>query len=170
MTVFWSFRSSHPEEFYKIENLKNFAIFREKHFCWSPWSSVSFPNVSKSIFFIEHLQGTAIGTFIEYLTSLTHSLTGRIIYHFIFFSFFDNYQHKWECFFGKIVYKMSDEWYIEWQRVITSDNEWQRLVQRVTTTDSEWQRLITKENEWLFRPIFFFFERSLLISTLKRTL
>ena len=152
MTVFWSFRSSHPEEFYKIENLKNFAIFREKHFCWSPWSSASFPNVSKSIFFIEHLQGTAIGTFIEYLTSLTHSLTGRIIYHFIFFSFFDNYQHKWECFFGKIVYKMSDEWYIEWQRMATigttSDNDWQRM----TATDNEGKWVVVSAN-------FFFFSR-----------
>ena len=57
---------------------------------------------------------------------------------------------------GMIVYKKTDEWYIEWQRVVQrvttsgtkSDNEWQRMVQRVTTND----------NEWVFRPIFFFFQ------------
>ena len=39
----------------------------------------------------------------------------------------------------EIVYKKTDEWYIEWQRVIMSDNEdskwyneWQRVVQQVT--------------------------------------
>ena len=49
-----------------------------------------------------------------------------------------------------IVYKKTDEWYIEWQRVTasgtTSDNKWQRVVQRVTTSgtanDNEWY------NEW----------------------
>ena len=31
-----------------------------------------------------------------------------------------------------IVYKKTDEWYIELQRVTTNDNEWQQVVQRVT--------------------------------------
>ena len=51
-----------------------------------------------------------------------------------------------------IVYKKTDEWYIEWQRVTTNDNEWQRVVQRVTTNDNEWynewQRMTTSDNEW----------------------
>ena len=55
-----------------------------------------------------------------------------------------------------IVYKKTDEWYIEWQRVkasgTTSDNEWQRVVQRVTTSgttsDKEWQRMTKSDNEW----------------------
>ena len=57
---------------------------------------------------------------------------------------------------SKIVYKKTDKWYIEWQRVTTNDNEWQRVVQRVTTSDTtsdnEWQRVttsgITSDNEW----------------------
>ena len=82
-----------------------------------------------------------------------------------------------------IIYKKTDEWYIEWQRevqrVTTSDNEWQRVVQRVTTSsttsdnewrvvqrittrDKEWQRVVQQvtmnDNEWPFRPIFLFFK------------
>ena len=52
------------------------------------------------------------------------------------------------------VTKNGSEWYKEWQRVV------KRVVQRVTTND----------NEWLFRSIFFFFERILLGDNLKRTL
>ena len=37
-----------------------------------------------------------------------------------------------------MVYKKTDEWYIEWQQVKMSENEWQR----VTTNDKEWY------NEW----------------------
>ena len=42
-----------------------------------------------------------------------------------------------------IVYKKTDDWIIEWQRVTTnsttSDNKWQR----VTKNDNEWQRMTT---------------------------
>ena len=67
-------------------------------------------------------------------------------------------------------------------RVTTSDNEWynewQRVVQRVTTSgtmsgttsDNEWQGVTTNDNEWLFRSVFLFFERILLIGYQKRTL
>ena len=62
----------------------------------------------------------------------------------------------------KIVYKKTDEWYIEWQRMTKSDNEWynewQRMTtsdnewynewQRVTSNDSKWQRMTTSDNEW----------------------
>ena len=78
----------------------------------------------------------------------------------------------------QIVYKKTDEWYNEWQRVTTSgttsDNEWQRVVksrlfikrqtsdtssnnkwynkrQWVTMYDNEWQRMTTittSENKW----------------------
>ena len=52
----------------------------------------------------------------------------------------------------QFVYKKTEEWYIEWQRVPTNDNEWQRVVQRVktsnTTKDNEWQRITTSGNEW----------------------
>ena len=44
----------------------------------------------------------------------------------------------------KIVYKKTDKWYNEWQRVTTSDNEWQRITK--------------SDNEWPFRLIFFFFQ------------
>ena len=61
-----------------------------------------------------------------------------------------------------IVYKKTDEWYIEWQRVTTNDNEWYSEWQRVTTSsttsdnewewvtmnDNEWQRVRTNDNEW----------------------
>ena len=53
-----------------------------------------------------------------------------------------------------------NDWYNEWQQMITSgttnDNEWQRVIQQVTTSDTtsdnEWQRVVlqmkTNENEW----------------------
>ena len=41
-----------------------------------------------------------------------------------------------------IAYKKTDEWYIEWQRVVqretTRDNDWQQM----TTSDNEWQRVV----------------------------
>ena len=56
-------------------------------------------------------------------------------------------------FYGKawIVYKKTDEWYIEWQRVTTSgtsDNEWQRVTTSGTTSHNEWQRVTTSDNGW----------------------
>ena len=54
--------------------------------------------------------------------------------------------------FFLIVYKKTDEWYIEWQRVTTrgatTDKEWQRVIQRVTTNDKEWQQMTASDNEW----------------------
>ena len=73
-----------------------------------------------------------------------------------------------------IVCKKTDEWYIEWHRITTSDNEWQRVVQRKTrsgttsgiewynkwqqmiqrvtasgiASDSEWQRTTTSKKKW----------------------
>ena len=51
-----------------------------------------------------------------------------------------------------IIYKKTDEWNIEWKRVIasgtTSDNEWQRVVQRMTTIDNKLQRVTANVNEW----------------------
>ena len=73
-----------------------------------------------------------------------------------------------------IVYKKTDEWYIEWQwlttsgttsdnkwqRVTTNDiewyNEWQRVIQRVAMNGNKWQRVVqrmttsgtTSDNEW----------------------
>ena len=42
---------------------------------------------------------------------------------------------------GQIIYKKTDEWYIERQRVVqrvtTNDSERQRVAQRVTTNDKE---------------------------------
>ena len=56
----------------------------------------------------------------------------------------------------KIVYKKTDEWYIEWQWMTTSDaksdNEWYNKWQRMTVSDNEWQRVVqrmtTSDNEW----------------------
>ena len=56
----------------------------------------------------------------------------------------------------KIVYKKTDEWYVEWQRVVqrvtTNDNEWYNEWQRMTTSDNEWynewQRMTTSDNKW----------------------
>ena len=42
---------------------------------------------------------------------------------------------------SKIVYKKTDEWYIEWQRVTTKR-------QRVTSNDNEWHRVTTNDYEW----------------------
>ena len=55
-----------------------------------------------------------------------------------------------------IVYKKTDESYIEWQRMTTSgttnDNEWQRVIQRVITNENEWQGVVQwmkkNESEW----------------------
>ena len=65
----------------------------------------------------------------------------------------------------KIVYKKTDAWYIEWQRVVqrvvqrmttsdttsdkTSDNEWQQVIQGVIKNDNKWQRVVQqmKTNE-----------------------
>ena len=61
-----------------------------------------------------------------------------------------------------IVYKKTDERYIEWQWVTTNDNEWQRMTtsdnewynewQRMTTngttSDNEWQRVTANDSEW----------------------
>ena len=52
-----------------------------------------------------------------------------------------------------IVYKKTDEWYIEWQRVVqqvtTNDNEWFNKWQGVTTiATKEWQRMRMSGNEW----------------------
>ena len=63
----------------------------------------------------------------------------------------------------RIIYKNTDEWYNEWQRMTTSDNkwqlvttndnewynEWQRVTRSGTTSDYEWQRVTTSDNEWL---------------------
>ena len=54
------------------------------------------------------------------------------------------------------VYKKTDEWYIECQRVTTSgttsDKEWQRVIRSGATSDKEWQRVMkrvsTNNNEW----------------------
>ena len=51
-----------------------------------------------------------------------------------------------------IVYKLTEKWCIEWQRVImsetTSDNEWYNEWQRVTKSgtmrDNEWQRVVQR--------------------------
>ena len=41
-----------------------------------------------------------------------------------------------------IVYKKTDEWYIDWQQMTASDNEWYNELQRMTTrgaaSDKEW--------------------------------
>ena len=54
--------------------------------------------------------------------------------------------------FLMIVYKKTDEWYIEWQRVTKNDNEWQRVTTSSTTSDKEWQRVIqrvtTRDKKW----------------------
>ena len=83
------------------------------------------------------------------------------------------------------VTRSDNEWHSEWQRMTRSDKEWQRMVQRVTRNDNEWQRMTTSgttsgttsDNEWQrmtmsgdFGQFSFFFERNLLIGTLKWTL
>ena len=62
-----------------------------------------------------------------------------------------------------MVYKKTDEWYIEWLRVVqqvtTNNNEWynewQRVVQRVTTSDNEWyskwKRMKANESDFRFQ-------------------
>ena len=50
------------------------------------------------------------------------------------------------CSVKKIVYKKTDVWYVEWQRMrmsdTTSDKEWQRVVQRMKTNENKSKRVI----------------------------
>ena len=46
-----------------------------------------------------------------------------------------------------IIFKKTEEWYIQWQRVTMSN----------ITSDNDWQRVITNDNERPFPQIFFFF-------------
>ena len=89
----------------------------------------------------------------KYLDMNAGLWSGVCVRSWIFENVFENF---W------IVYKIADEWYIEWQRVVqrvitsdnewqrmtTNDNEWQHVVQRVTTSDNEWQRATKNHNEW----------------------
>ena len=51
-----------------------------------------------------------------------------------------------------MIYKKTDELYIEWQRMRPNDSEWQQVVQQVTPNDNEWQRVVQRvtisDNEW----------------------
>ena len=84
-----------------------------------------------------------------------------------FYETVDVISFHWVSTKQTIVYKNTDKWYIEWQRVTTSDttsdnkwqrvttndnewyNEWQRMVQRETASDKKWQRMKTSDNKWL---------------------
>ena len=48
-----------------------------------------------------------------------------------------------------IVYKKTDEWYIEWQRVTTNNNEWynewERMTASDTASDNKWQQIAMRE-------------------------
>ena len=71
-----------------------------------------------------------------------------------------SFRHSRCIGYRKIIYKKTDEWYIEWQWMTTSDNEWYNKWQRMTTSGTangnewynEWQRLTTSaaadDNEW----------------------
>ena len=58
-----------------------------------------------------------------------------------------------------IVYKKTDKWYIEWQRVTASgtksDNEWQRVTRNENEWYNEWQLMTTSDH---FGWFFFFFQ------------
>ena len=75
----------------------------------------------------------------------------------------------------RIVYKKTDKWYIEWQRVTLSDSEWYNEWQRMTTSGNDWQLVVqpitTSDNEW-FRLIFLFSNKrgGLPLNILRRTL
>ena len=49
---------------------------------------------------------------------------------------------KKEIPWWRILYKKTDVWYIEWQRVTLSDNKWYNEWQRMTTSGR------TSDNEW----------------------
>ena len=55
---------------------------------------------------------------------------------------------------SRIVYKKTssdNEWYNEWQPMITSDNEWYNEWQQMTTSDNQWykrQRVTTNGSKW----------------------
>ena len=69
-----------------------------------------------------------------------------------FYETVDVISFHWVSTKQTIVYKKTDKWYIEWQRVTTSgttsDNEWYNEKQRVTRNDNEWKRVTTNDKEW----------------------
>ena len=50
--------------------------------------------------------------------------------------------------YKRIVYKKTDEWYIDWQRVTANDNKCQRVTTSGKTSDKERQRMEMNNSEW----------------------
>ena len=50
-----------------------------------------------------------------------------------------------------IVYKKTEEWYIEWQLVTASGATSDKVRQQVTKTDNEWQEVVILANFHFFR-------------------
>ena len=65
--------------------------------------------------------------------------------------YFNRNIRLFEMLIFMIVYKKTEEWYIEWQRVTTNDSKWEQVVQRVITSDNdwynEWQQVTKSDNE-----------------------
>ena len=83
--------------------------------------------------------------------NIKHVIPGYVLLNEI-----NNHWNDLFTYILKIVYKKTDEWYLEWQRVTTSDNEWYNEWQEMTTSDKEWQWVVqrvttsgtTSDNEW----------------------
>ena len=63
--------------------------------------------------------------------------------------------HKRKSFYLWIVYKKTDEWYIEWQRVTTNDKEWQQVIRNGNEWHNELQRMTTSDHFGYFSGVFF---------------
>ena len=129
-------RSSHLQMFFKTGVLDNVEIFTGKH--------LSLFNKVKDIQSYDFVKNDPnTGVFLRIMRNFEERLFYRT-----------------PPVAASIVYKKTNEWYIEWQRVATSGTnsdrkwykEWQQVVQRVTTNDNEWQRVVqqvtTNDNKW----------------------
>ena len=90
--------------------------------------------------------------------------TGKHLCWSFFSLLFCEYCEIFKTPFLKIVYKKTDERYIEWKRMVQQltkndtewCSEWKRMVQQLTTNDTEWyskwrrvvQQVTTRDNEW----------------------
>ena len=59
LITFLKMQKQPPEVFYKRAVLKNFAIFKGKHTCWSLLLMQNIANFFQSTYFEEHLQAAA---------------------------------------------------------------------------------------------------------------
>ena len=121
---------------------------------WNPFIN----NENAFYFMLKTLFVLEIFTFLSWLFGYTEKRIDKKV--MVTFKIFDVADCKTNNYSTQmIVYKKTDEWYIEWQRMTTSgttnDNEWYNEWKRVTTSgtsDKKWYRkwtlMTTSNKKW----------------------